>query len=1030
MWRKTRFLLVMALLLAGSVHGQPLPQTEPRPSPGSLPPLLDVEALAKQAGVAAMPAISDHTLVMRIYPNMKDAPERFVKVNIRLDGDRIRFGAIKAEYPSIILSTPILALAGDQSDPGIAAVLEHFVYVDTYSPDQQPSLLAIVNSRRSFEPQWTFVDARNKPIAEASVTISLAMGGAEIPLGKATLDEQGRTPRMLSNAGSFVLRVAHPNYGMATVEYGSSQEEPSGLYMVPLVPLDSDAVRSSVQGTVVDSDGNAVPNAFVSCGGLVKPDGSNGDLHPRIISRAVTDDRGWFALCVPLVTEKLEWKGWPEPGSAYELGIEPPKASNLRWPSRYGHLRVLAGVRQTFVLARMDAQEFFHTFSFEYTEGPLTDPDELKKTELILMRDAREWMRLTYEQWKDGCSLPSGTLRASTQRWGEPFSFGPVNLTATSPEHLVIKTLPPILYRGQVVDEATGAPIPGALVLAWYAQDLPDPCSLTEGEWRQLREAAARQMADDSPQAPYYWRDRMVVTDAQGRFEIPFRPGWNDELYAFTALAPGYDRSPPCPAGPRDSPEVVTRVFTIRLSPRNPTPYCPTFVFEDENGPVTDPNRLQRIRIEYGNEISTVTGWYNQASLKSLPIYPGIYRADVMWGGKHYVFAPVDLRQARPGTIVFRPQKIESPNVTYTGRVVHGITGAPIAGAVVMYCRAPMEQDASGLTDEQWAAIRALGPQVSAAESDLVPLLSALVGRSSAHGQAMPQPAVTDRDGRFTLRCMLSYENSFDQLLAVAQDFLGTQQQLALPVPAQPDGSGQRERRRLEPDSNGVVTIPPLKLFPAGTVIVRPVPPDVDHAGQPLRLRFRWVIPGENPPAWVKDLHHMHLENPGASVPNVCELRPNVAQTMYVPAGANLTLALLLLLPQSPWPPVYVRGITLAQGQVLDLGRLEFQPGLEVLVKVLDRQGNPRARVPVYAVDESGLSWSVRQLTDASGIVKVRVPSRSTGKFSVWHFDRQTLERQEENVTFAVGAEEDAGKEFTLSLSDEFIAALRREESR
>ena len=33
------------------------------------------------------------------------------------------------------------------------------------------------------------------------------------------------------------------------------------FYMVPLVPLDGEAVRSSIQGTVVDSDGNAYRNS-------------------------------------------------------------------------------------------------------------------------------------------------------------------------------------------------------------------------------------------------------------------------------------------------------------------------------------------------------------------------------------------------------------------------------------------------------------------------------------------------------------------------------------------------------------------------------------------------------------------------------------------------------------------------------------------------------------------------------------------------------------------------------------------------
>ena len=85
----------------------------------------------------------------------------------------------------------------------------------------------------------------------------------------------------------------------------------------------------------------------------------------------VTDAKGRFAVCLPTMTEELEWQGPPPVGATYYLEIEPPEGSNLRQAGRDTPVIIEAGTKQTVVLTAMDAKEYFHTFSFEYAEGPV-----------------------------------------------------------------------------------------------------------------------------------------------------------------------------------------------------------------------------------------------------------------------------------------------------------------------------------------------------------------------------------------------------------------------------------------------------------------------------------------------------------------------------------------------------------------------------------------------------------------------------------------------------------------------------------
>jgi hypothetical protein len=76
-------------------------------------------------------------------------------------------------------------------------------------------------------------------------------------------------------------------------------------------------------------------------------------------------------------------------------------------------------------------------------------------------------------------------------------------------------------FRGQIVDAETGAPIPGAHVMASWERDHPNPVHWTQS----------------------FYDAQEAVTDAGGRFEIPRQRRFFTVLVSaprFDAFAPGY----------------------------------------------------------------------------------------------------------------------------------------------------------------------------------------------------------------------------------------------------------------------------------------------------------------------------------------------------------------------------------------------------------------------------------------------------------------------------------------------------------
>ncbi len=764
-------------------------------------------------------------------------------------------------------------------------------------------------------------------------------------------------------------------------------------------------------------------DAVVRCAGIWNPEGDLLDPEPVFFFDGVTDKRGWFSLCVPIVGKDLVLKGLPAPGSRYGIEIAAPKTLNLRQYGIGERTKVQVGTESTFTLTPMEAGKTYHTFAFKYYEGPVTDAEELRKIELTLSRDYQEWAHLTADQLKPGYALPPGTLRTMTWRKGHPFSFQDVELTPDSPEHILVRGAEPLFYRGRAVDGLTGEPVSGAIVSTCTLRDGDDSGEVTPERWQHLQTLLARAAEDDSLDTLYEMRDRIATTDADGVFEIPFLPGRYPFISNFVIDKPGYEQtgfvmphSPTTGAIPFE---------TVQLKPFSSPKYFPLFVFEDEAGLPIDPNEFDESMMTIQDSERHLSSTLLMVFLKRRQFKPGLYGFEGVRGKKRYLYTPVDLSVARPETVVFTPRFVQQTELICQGQVVHGVTGKPIPRAIIVHLPMGVRYDASGLEPSDWAAIEALGPHPDLDDPALAPLLS----RLNLPWQEAGPCALTDERGWYRVVLAKREFGPPDILLAVARDFLGARQRLPrYPLPGS-DGQARSGYESQMPDENGVVEFKPMKLFPAGTIVLRPVIQDLGSNKKGGRLSLRWIVPQQARPWWVQDLWVVPRENGGPGTFYQTELRPNVSQTIYLPAGLDLGLVMYQT-PRSAWPPVQLGRVQLIQGQTLKLGHVEFLPGVEVTVKVTDRQDHPLGGVQIRCLDEDRTMWQGDQQTDETGMVSLRVPPHSTGRFQTYTYDRQADKRLQEETTYQVNGDEDTGRQFTLRLSDEFVAAMARSEPR
>ena len=447
----------------------------------------------------------------------------------------------------------------------------------------------------------------------------------------------------------------------------------------------------------------------------------------------------------------------------------------------------------------------------------------------------------------------------------------------------------------------------------------------------------------------------------------------------------------------------------ITMFPEGYGGYFHTFAFEDEFGPISDPIQLRKIEITIRQEKRMRSFGYDRWK-DGAKFPPGTYRAR-MRGEECLTFEPIQVTEDSPELLVFKAKAED--RIVYKGRVIHGLTGEPIPGAIVMKRPSLSDVVTSDLNFEQVEAILSIGPELEPYD-----LIFGLL-KENFKSTMMTR---TNYNGDFQITLPKKEDGRPGDLIATQKDYLGAQQQFRYMVPIDKKSSEAVRFDEFEPDEDRYVKLPSMKLFPAGTVIVEPNIPGYDPM-EKYEIRFHWRISPEDKTPWLKEFRATPRESRGGSIFYKNKLQPNHIQSVYIAAGVEQTIKIFRR-RETQWAPVVIPGVKLRQGEILDLGRIDFKPNYKVAVKVIDSSSEPVEGVAVSCFDEYGLYMGQKPITKENGIVMLYVPPHSKRRFVVTYFDESTRKNIHEGISYETAGQEDAGKQFTLRISDEMLYQL------
>lgn len=293
------------------------------------------------------------------------------------------------------------------------------------------------------------------------------------------------------------------------------------------------------------------------------------------------------------------------------------------------------------------------------------------------------------------------------------------------------------------------------------------------------------------------------------------------------------------------------------------------------------------------------------------------------------------------------------------------------------------------ITEEQWQTLHALPTDPCIYDPAIAPL-------RNIYG--LTKITRTDEQGRFQMSFRPGGE--LYGFVAFEENYLGL----------------LHRKHALKPDENRYAQVPPMKLFPAATVLIEPLVEEKHVSIWP-----RWLIDENNNPTWVSEF--LATDDRRESLFTYDRLLdPNEVHSIYVPAGLNLCIKLDTPYDRK-WCPIHIpQIINLTQGEVLDLGRYIFEPAIKVSVKVTNSMGELVEGVPVRMLLDSKV-WSLAHNTDETGIARFYVAPHSKGEFGVTYHGKDKVHLKE-SIPFQIGGEQDEGREFVLQLSDELLYQL------
>jgi hypothetical protein len=465
-----------------------------------------------------------------------------------------------------------------------------------------------------------------------------------------------------------------------------------------------------------------------------------------------------------------------------------------------------------------------------------------------------------------------------------------------------------------------------------------------------------------------------VLTNDQGRFWI-YPPLLKSGDLMGTLIPPGSKFSIKVKAKAEDGLlEFRTRVTTgekIRIKLERGSHFR-TFVFNDESGRITDPDRLKRIHMYVRRKgIREIHFTYDQ--IKDGGMFPlGTYRTS-MWGGADEwskYFVDVEITEDSPSEIVFKIR----PAYVYCGKVVHGLTGAPMEGVFV--AAAHGDRNLAMIKADQWKRLHGLPQNPSISNTSLKKIVTDIfmiraITRTDDHGRF--ELALIPGEGRYPI---VAFEENF--MVSVRKYF---------------------------PDPNGdhCTQLPPMRLYPAAKVLVGCYTEGAKAHYDPI-----FHVEQQDNPLWAKsflDDYPMRRVIKGSA-------KTNRENEFYFPANLNLRIELQTG-SLSKWCSLILdEEFHFEQGKLYNLGRINLEHKIKVYLKVVDDSGKALEGICV-----SLNSRGFRKNTDEMGYVVFDVPPNSKGNFIVEYLPEQD-QHLNEPVPYEVRGIEDSNCIYEFRVTD------------
>lgn len=465
----------------------------------------------------------------------------------------------------------------------------------------------------------------------------------------------------------------------------------------------------------------------------------------------------------------------------------------------------------------------------------------------------------------------------------------------------------------------------------------------------------------------------------------------------------------------------VETAITLEYS-KPQTKFFHTFSFEDENGPITNHIELMLMKINIKPKVTkslNPTSTIEYKDYKNGGLFPlGTYTAHSR-SRDQMVFQPVEVTKNSPEHLVFRA--IPSTTKGFSGLIIYGPTGEPIEGAAVFLRFFLTEPNPADLTDEQWQAIYNVASQPDIDRKTRSELLSGL-------RLAYETAALSDSSGSYYISHSSAKPLSRLDIVALKKGYMGACQH-RMPLKADFERMKPEQRaRNLMDETNSLIQVPTLELYPEAKIIFEPNFP-VDWKKERPQIEASWRLDPNDNPSWVLDF--LNYQRRGGLY-YINYIHPNVSQGISVPAGLNMSLTFTED-RINKWHPTVIPDIKLEQGQTLDLGKVAFEPLLNIKVRLVDSEGDSIEGVTVYARFRiNGLFQRPQDsITDKNGIASFNVHPNCQAEFQVRYIPQrgnatntQPAQPIVESVKYEITGPEDQGKQFTLQLSDKMLEML------